>query len=652
MCRRNYVCVRLYVRRPTRIGEVNAVRQFNYGNNRCSSSTLKRGALSLFISVALLSLIFRNSSFAQDASFEASVDKNPVALGDQFTLSFVLNSAGMGGGKNMKLPDLSSFHVMSGPNQSSSMQFVNGAVSSSITYTYILQPKDMGKFTINPAMIDVGSKQYKTQPLVIEVTKGAPRQKQQQAPPTDDVGAQIGDNLFLKATVDKNHVMQGEQINLTFKLYTRVSVSNYGVDKNPSMTGFWGEDIENPKNIALSTETVNGKQYRVGVIRKMALFPTQSGTLEIAPMEATTQVQIQSRSVDPFDAFFRDPFGRTVNYKVKSDPLKIKVDPLPPGAPPSFKGAIGKFTMNTSVDKKATKTNEPVTLKVTISGTGNIKILEVPEIELPKDFEQYTPKVSDNINRQEGKISGSKTFEYLLIPRYPGQKTIKPLTFSYFDLNKHEFVTLQSPQIELNVEQGTATAPPVIAGGNREDVQLLSQDIRFIKVAHTSFSRRGEHLYKSGLFIALTLLPLMGLAGTFVYTHQRQAEMLDAAGYRNRRAIKVAQKGLKQAEHLLVSKATSNSSQKLAFYSEVSRALHKYLGDKLNIQQADMSIETVLTELENRTVNGEVPAALKTLWETCEMARFAPTSLEAAAMQRTFDDAKRLIVELERTLKK
>ncbi|HCV42844.1 MAG TPA: protein BatD, partial [Bacteroidetes bacterium] len=346
-------------------------------------------------------LFFTASSvcLAQDASFDATVDKNPVALGDQFTLSFVLNNAGMGGGKNMKLPDLNSFHIMSGPNQSSSMQFINGAVSSSITYSYILQPKDMGKLAIGSATIEVGGKQLTTQPLTIEVVKGTPRpkQQQQQAASPEDVGAQIGDNLFLKASVDKNHVMQGEQINVTFKLYTRVSVSNYGVDKNPTMTGFWGEDIENPKNIALTNETVNGKQYRVGVIRKMALFPTQSGTLEIAPMEATTQVQIQSRSLDPFDAFFRDPFGRTVTYKVKSDPLKIKVDPLPSGAPMDFKGAVGKFTMNTSVDRKTTKTNEPVTLKVTITGTGNIKVLEVPEIELPKDFEQYTPKVSDNI---------------------------------------------------------------------------------------------------------------------------------------------------------------------------------------------------------------------------------------------------------------
>lgn len=602
--------------------------------------------------VLLAAFVAAGVAFGQDASFEASVDKNPVALGDQFTLSIVLSNAGMGGGKNMKLPDLSNFHIMSGPNQSTSMQFINGAVSSSVTYSYVLQPKEMGKFTIGSATIEVGGKQYSTKPFTLEVVKGSPRPKQQAAQPQDDVSGQIGDNLFLKATVDKTHVMQGEQINLTFKLYTRVSVSNYGVDKTPTMSGFWSEDIETPKNISLTNEEVNGKQYRVGVIKKMALFPTQSGTLEITPMEATTQVQVQTRSLDPFDAFFRDPFGRTVNYKVKTDPIKIKVDPLPPGAPSSFKGAVGKFTMNATVDRKATKTNEPVTLKVTIAGTGNIKVLEIPELELPKDFEQYTPKVSDNINRQEGRISGSKTFEYLLIPRYPGSKTIKPFAFSYFDISKKEYVTLHSPAIELNVEQGTATAPAVIAGGSREDVQLLSQDIRFIKVAQPSFTRKGDQPYKSGLFVVLMVVPLLGLAGAIVFARQRQAEMLDAAGYRNRRAIKVAQKGLKQAAQLLSSKTSGTSSQKLEFYSEVSRALHKYLGDKLDIQQADMSIEGVVRALTDRSINGEIPTALKSLLETCEMARFAPTSMEAAAMQKAYDEAKRLIVELERTLKK
>lgn len=596
----------------------------------------------------LVMVVLAGTAVAQEPTFQATVDKNPVGLGDQFILSFVLNNA-TGGGKNLQLPDMAKFHVMGGPNQSSSMQIINGAVSSSVTYSYVLQPKEIGKMTIGPAAIEAAGKIYRTQPIVIEVVKGTPKPKQQAGAP-DDVSAQIAENLFLRAIVDRSQVMQGEQINLTFKLYTRVSVANYAVNKNPALTGFWGEDIENPKNVSLTTETIDGKQYRVGIIRRMALFPTQSGTLEISPMEVQTTVQIQSRrSNDPFDAFFRDPFGQSVNYMAKSDPVKIRVLPLPPGAPASFKGAVGRFSMSTTLDKQTTKTNEPVSLRVTIQGSGNVKLLESPVVDIPAEFEQYTPKVSENINRRQERISGSKTFEYILIPRYPGQKAIKPVTFSFYDLTRKEYVTLTSSSLDLKVEQGAAGATPYIAGGSREDVQMLSQDIRFIKATQSGFSMRGQYLHTSGLFIILLLLPVAGLAGAVVMARQRQSIMTDEAGYKNRRAIKVAQKGLKQAEEMLKSK--SAGEQKLQFYSEVARATWKYLGDKLNIPPADMSIDKVIGVLSTRSTSDEISGNLKSLLETCEMARFAPTSMEFSTMQKTYDDAKRIIIELERTLK-
>ncbi|HUI65608.1 MAG TPA: BatD family protein [Bacteroidota bacterium] len=591
---------------------------------------------------------------AQSADFQASVDRNPVGVGDQFTLTFTLSNAGMGGGKNMQLPDLSKFHIMSGPNQSTSMQIINGAVSSSVTYGYILQPKEIGKFTIGPCSIDADGKTLRSGPITIEVVKGSPRPKQQ-ASGTDDVSAQIGDNLFLRATVDRTHVVQGEQVNLVFKLYTRLSINNYAVDKNPTMTGFWGEDVETPKNIALTNETINGKQYRVGIIKRVALFPTQAGQLEVGPMEVQTTVQVQDRrSADPFDSFFRDPFGRAVNYVVKSDPIKIKVDPLPPDAPSEFKGAVGQFAMSTVVDKKTTRTNEPINLKVTVSGTGNIKLIESPAVELPTDFEQYTPKVTDNIDRAGEKISGSKMFEYLLIPRYPGLKIIKPVSFSFYDPARREYIKLHSPQIELNVEQGTAPVPPLITGGSQEDVRVLSQDIRFIKLSGTGLAPQGSYLHTSAIFAVMMLLPLAGVGAALVYARQRQAVMLDQAGYRNRRAIKIARKGLKQAEYLLHEKGSSGTpanNQRLRFYGEVSKALWKYLGDKLAIPQAAFSVEGAVAELGARAVPAELIGALKSLLETCDMARFAPTSLEFSVMARTYDEAQRIIVSIERILK-
>ncbi len=601
-------------------------------------------------------LVFRTAgSNGQNIVFEAAVDRTTVGIGEQFTFSLTLTGQTVGGGKNIQLPDLSKFHIMAGPNQSSSMQIINGAVSASATYSYVLQPREIGRFAIGPASIEAGGGVHKTQPLTIEVVKAAQRQSPQAAT-GEPASADMGENLFLRAVVDRSRVSRGEQINLVFKLYTRVSVVNYAVTKNPAMTGFWSEDVEIPKNITLTAETINGKAYRVGVIKRAALFPTQAGTLEIGSMEVQATVQLpQARSSDPFESFFRDPFGRNVNYATASPAVKIEVEPLPGTAPSDFKGAIGQFAMSTAVDRKTTRTNEPVSLKVTLSGTGNIKLLEAPTLEMPPDFEQYTPKVTESINRSQGRISGSKTFEYLLIPRYPGLKVIKPVTMSYFDLKKREYVRLRSPQIELNVEQGTAPLAPMVAGVSREDVRLLSQDIRFIKVATPAFVRGGEQLYSRPFFLVLVLLPLLGLGGAYLYARQRQVVMQDQAGYRYRKAIKVAQKGLREAEYILKDKsrqtAEPTAKQRLRFYSEVSRALWKYLSDKLNIPQALFSVDGAVSELQSRGVKESLVADLRGILEICDLARFAPTSLELSAMQKTYDDARRVIVELERTLK-
>jgi hypothetical protein len=594
-----------------------------------------------------LMLLTLRFTHAQDITFEAQVSSNPVSLGDQFQLSFVLSNAGMGGGKNLKLPNLGSFFLLSGPNQSSSMQFINGAVSSSITYTYVLQPKDVGDFTIGPATIEAGGKELSTESMTLQVVKGQTKQQSKNQPAQSTLPADLSENVFLRTVVDKRKVMQGEQISVAFKLYTRVSIQNYAIDKNPSLTGFWGEELENPKNISLTNETIDGKQYRVGVIRRYALFPTQSGKLEISPMEVQTVVQVQDRKMyDPFESFFRDPFGRTVNYALKSDPVVIEVQPLPGGAPLSFQGAVGRFSMTAKVDKQNPVTNEPVSLKISISGSGNIKLLESPSVEFPADFEQFTPKVSENISTKEELVSGSKTFEYLLIPRYPGARAIQPIVFSYYDLAKGEYVVLTSPQLDLDISPG---AP--VAGGSpftaspREGVQMLSQDIRFIKVDNLALTRRGEMAYASPLFVVMALVPIIGFAGVLVIARQKESARKDVTGYRNRKALKVAKVGLQQAEHLL-----KQSDQTLEFYAEIARALWKYLGDKLNLSQAEMSVERVLDLAVSRGVQSELCSSLRSLLDSCEMARFAPTSHEAEEMRKTFAEARRIIVELEKAL--
>lgn len=589
----------------------------------------------------------------EDASFSAAVDKNSVALDEQFTYQLTFNGSGMSGGKHLVLPDLSKFLMLSGPNESTSMQIINGSVSSSVTYTYILQPREAGKFTIGAASIEAGGKRYTTQPIDMTVAKGAAKPKQPAAAgQSPSTGAQLGDNLFLRASVDRSRVMLGEQVTVTFKVYTRVRITNYTINKLPSMTGFWGEELSVPQQVSLTNESVNGKQYQVGVLKKVALFPTQAGTLEVNPLEIVCQVQMQNRnrSNDWFDQFFNDPFFNNVatsNVGIKSPPVKITVLPLPKsGVPASFKGAVGKFNLSANVSNNVVKTNEPLSLKATVTGSGNIKILEAPNVEIPNEFEKYDPKVNETIDRSGNVVSGSKTFEWLLVPRYPGQKRIPPLEFSFYDPSKGKYSTLRSSAIDLTVEKGSAEAPQVASGISKEDVKMLSQDIRFIKTSSAEFRKKGSDVVSSSTVAIITVLPLLAFVGLAAYRQKTAKELTDVASFRSRKAMKIATKRLKQARTLL---ASDNAE---AFYAETSRALWSYVSDKLAIDRAELSIDSVMKQLEGKSVSQEVAARLKECLEACEFARFAPSSASHGEKSKIYDMASNVIVSTEKELSK
>ncbi|MBI3766559.1 MAG: protein BatD, partial [Ignavibacteriales bacterium] len=529
-------------------------------------------------------------------------------------------------------------------------QIINGSVSSSVSYSYVLQSRAEGKFTIGSATINQGGKQLRTQPISIEVTKGAPQAKQQPRQSEDsDIGRQIGDNLFLKVSVDKSRVYQGEQVTATYKIYTRVNVVNYGVSKVPALTGFWSEDLDVPKQIQLTTEVVNGKQYRVGILKRVALFPQHSGTLEIDPMEVECVVQVQTkrRSNDIFDQFFNDPFfgnPSSVNHRVRSEPLKITVVPLPGAAPNGFNGAVGKFSIETWLDKHQTKTNEAITLRVKISGHGNLKLLEAPAINVPPDLERYEPKISDNITKQGDQIAGSRTFEYLLIPRHAGDQDIPSFPFSYFDVDKKSYVTVNSPELALSVEKGSDLVSGSTAGISKEDVKLLGEDIRFMKSGNTSLQRRGESFAGSLMFFILSLSPIPAFVGFVVFVRKRENMMGDVAGVRNRKARKMAQRRLTEAKRFL------DSKKKEDFYAEISRALWGYIGDKLGIPPAALSIDVVRSSLAARGVSDETVSKLASTIEQCEFARFAPSS-DSLRMDGTYQGAVELISIIEAQLR-
>lgn len=591
------------------------------------------------------------SSFVwgQDVSFQASVDKNPISANERLTLEFTVTTSGASA-RNFKTPDLSKFLVLSGPNQSTSMQIINGSVSSSQSFSYVLQPREAGKFTIGAATIEVGSSQYKSNPIELTVSKASAQSVQRQAQQTQDQSVDVGDNLFLRAEINRSRIFQGEQATVTYKLYNRLNIVDFPNFKEPRFTSFWAEDLTEQRAIQWSYEVVDGKQYKVGIIKKVALFPTQSGSLVIDPVELTCRVVVQSkkRSNDIFDQFFNDPFfgtTQTASVVLKSQPLKVTVLPLPQAnVPQSFQGAVGKFSLKSELNKRRAKTNEPLTLKAVVAGTGNVKILEAPKLQLPSDFEQYDPKISESIQRSGGTINGSKTFEWLIVPRYPGEKKIPSLEFSYFDVAQRRFVTLRTNEFNVLVEKGSAEAPQLAGGLSREDVKLLNQDIRFIKTEAGSYRKINEELLNTTAAVIWTIVPLVAFIGLLVYRQKELTEMADVVSFRSRKAMKIASKRLQNAKTLL----PTNKSE--AFYAEVSSALWQYVSDKLALDRAELSIDNVRQKLQEKKVSEELTARINVCLEECEFARFAPGSATKEGKNKMYDMASSIIVAAEREL--
>ncbi len=587
-----------------------------------------------------LAIFIAAISFTAEAQsvLKASVDKDQVAFGDYFQLTFTFE--GSQGGKNFRPPAFNNFMVLSGPSQSTRMQIINGAVSSSISYSYILQPRDEGKFTIGSASIEAEGKRYQSQPITIDVVKGTAQPKSDRTEnESPDVRSQIGNNLMIKAIVDRTKVYQGEQITVSYKVYTRVQILSYSIAKSPAFTGFWSEDLEIPKQIQTTNEMVNGKEYAVGLLRKLALFPQQSGTLSLDPMEIEVTVPMRKQSHDFFENFFDN--STPVKYKTSTGPVTITVQPLPSDKiPAGFNGAVGLYQMETHLDKQDVKTNDAVTLRVNISGQGNLKLLEPPTISFPADLETFDPKISNSLSTQGNRIAGSRTFEYLLIPRHSGDQKIPSFSFSYFDTVKQKFVSLHSPEFVLKVERGSEPESTRVAGLNREDVKLLGEDIRFIKSGNISFQRKGESFVGSALFYVLYVSPIFLFILFLVFFKQKEKEMSDVVSLRSRKARKVAKQRLSNAKKLLEEK------KKEEFYAEVSRALWGYLTDRLKIPPSDLNRETISSTLHQRAVSSDTISAIISTMEQCEFARFAPQS-DSLQMEVVFKDTVQLVTQIE-----
>jgi len=573
-----------------------------------------------------------------------------VAAGEQFRLSFSLNESGT----DLQLPDLSNFDVLMGPStsQSSSIQIINGRTtqSSSFSYTFILRAKKEGKFTIRPASIKVGGKTYESNSLNIQVVKGQPQQaasqqgnqQQQDETPTGTISKE---NLFVRVSVDKTNVSKGEQILATVKLYISQNVPLNGFDevKLPSYEGFWTKEIEVPTQVSFTREVYNGKIYQVGILKKTILFPQQTGTIRIDPFEITCLVRERVRKQQGFFDDFFDNY-RVVKAKVVSDPVAISVKDLP-NQPANYSGAVGNFSFSGSIDKTNVKSNEAVTLKLNISGSGNLTLINPPKLELPQDFEAYEPKTSDKVIASDNGLNGSITFEYLFIPRFAGNFTIPAVQFVFFNPATHQFETRTTEPYNIRVVKGSDDPnSSVVSSFSKEDVKMIGKDIRFIKQNKVELKPKGSSFYGTFEFYFIYIISLIGFAVFYVLNRKKIKESANIALVRNKRANKVALKRLKEASVFL----KINHAEK--FYEAVIKALWGYLSDKLSIPVADLNREKASVSLLAKGVDPEVVTELLKIIDDCEFARYAPAAF-SGTMNEVYDGAVKVMGIFEKQIK-
>lgn len=587
-------------------------------------------------------------ALAQDVHFSASVSKNQVATGEIFEVTFSVN----GNAENFTPPSFSGFQVAGGPNVSQSMTSINGNTTMSMGYSYDLMPVKVGDYSIGAAGITINGKKYTTQPIHVRVVKGAPVRQQRQSQSQgsnpnggssigdlDEASSDISKSVFIRAVVSRPSVYQGDQLMLTYKLYTRLNLEGSQLDKMPDFNGFWNEEIKQPsQNVQWRTEVYNGKQYNVGDLKQVILFPDHAGDITIEPMAMTLVVDQPMPARDIMEQFF----GRNikpVKYAAKSNKVVVHVKPLPDaGKPDGFNGAVGKFTVLTSVDKNELRANETLNYKVTIKGSGNIKLLTAPTLVFPADFEKYDPKITDSTITTEKGVTGYRTFTYLVIPRHEGDFTIDPIKFSYYNPSTGSYVSLPGQSFKIIVKKGLHENS-VTAYSDQQDIKQLGKDIRYIKTGSGDLQKGNEPFFGSIAYYVLLLLGPLAFGGAWWYRKWHTQYNADVVKVKGRRASKVAAKHLANAKKQL---AAGNSK---LYYEAVFRGLYGYLSDKLNIPVAELTKENIAAGLRKRGIDESLISQLTDTLDLCEMARYAPVS--GISAQEVFEKAKVTIDGIE-----
>ncbi len=585
-------------------------------------------------------------TMAQEPDFYAKVDRNPVGLKETFTLEFHFVNAKT---NNWKAPDLGNFEIISGPNRSSSVQIVNGNMTQEIILSYILQPNSLGTFIIGQATATIQGKTFHSKAIQLEVVQGRTQKKQKRDPWSDPFGFGFSTpsfptqpnrqnnnqpahtNIKLLVYSDRNTVYKGQQITITYKLLVpaNVGVNDYS---QPAATydGFWKQDIKLPKQ-RVKQENINGQTYRSVVIQKVALFPQKSGDLTLAPTEIQA---IQSQG-----------FFNQVKVKVKGNALKIHVKALPlDNIPASFSGAVGDFKLYPYLSDTLLTTDDAITFRIKISGSGNLNLIQAPEFNMPADFEVYDPKTSLSLSGHIP-VSGTKSFEYLIIPRRAGRFSIDPIEFSYFNPNTGKYVRLKTPVYKLHITGNNKENDlQSVSGISREEVELLGKDIRFIETGPSLLSHNTSNIYSKTALISFFISPFLLFIGLVLYKNQRDKKRQDISGRRKKGAARMATKRLAKAKKFML------HNDETAFYKELNQSLWGFLADRLNLPLSDLSKEKIEIIFSEQPIDKELYQSLKELFDTCETALYAPASVRGD-MKKYYDNSVSLIEQLNKQMK-
>ncbi len=582
---------------------------------------------------------------AQNISVSAPAQ---VAVGENFRLEYTINTQDVENFRVGTIPE--GLEVIAGPYSSvqSSFRMINGRTtsSSSITYTYTLYAEKNGKYTIPPAQARVAGKNVASKAVHITVSGNAhanmnrgPKMHSDDDNGMRPAGTKIsGSDLFVKLSANKKHVYEQEPLLLTYKVYSLVDLTSLD-GKMPDLTGFHTQEIKLPIQKSWHLERLNGRNYKCVTWSQYVMYPQMTGKLKIPSLTFKGVVVQQNKSVDPFEAFFNGGSGYVeVNHNIVAPGMDIQVDPLPQ-KPAGFSGGVGRFDITANVDNANVKAGDPITLRVVVSGVGNLKLMKQPVVAFPKDFDKYDPKVTDKTSLTTAGLEGNMIYDYLVVPRNQGKYVIPAINFVYFDINTKSYKTVKTKPIEINVAKGNGKSADVEDYASKKD-----QDIRPLKKGDTKLHKVNDFFFGSATYLVSLLIPFVAFVVLLVVFRKRAIDNADVVKMKGRKANKVAVRRLKKANKLMVSGRQND------FYDEVMRALWGYVGDKLNMPVEQLSRDNISENLMRNQIKEATINKFLSALDECEFERYAPGDAKGN-MGKTYDSAIAAIMDIEDSLK-